>query len=224
MMSSDNQRGIRRPQDQQAKRLDQETAKLLKTQDAAYLRTVLQSTRKARKALEEELILKIAAKSTQDVRFNQGEPKDLKNHVSFVEPAAELREQQRLSKTEIRQLAQTGGVSSSPSAAATTPARTRNEAYVMDDGTGAMEELSDDGDADAEGPESSPLSKEELNARQRRQREITGLENRLEAMRKREEALAIAEQELEVQRGKMQNSVGSVNKNGVKFRIRERKR
>ena len=43
-------------------------------------------------------------------------------------------------------------------------------------------------------------------------------------VKKKERELAAAEEELEKQRAKMSNSVGGVNKNGVKFKIRERKR
>jgi U3 small nucleolar RNA-associated protein 11 len=47
---------------------------------------------------------------------------------------------------------------------------------------------------------------------------------RLEALMTREKELILAERELELQRGKMTNSIGGVNKNGVKFKVRERKR
>jgi U3 small nucleolar RNA-associated protein 11 len=48
--------------------------------------------------------------------------------------------------------------------------------------------------------------------------------NLLDALTEREHVLTQAEQELELQRAKMSNSIGGVNKNGVKFKIRERKR
>jgi U3 small nucleolar RNA-associated protein 11 len=48
--------------------------------------------------------------------------------------------------------------------------------------------------------------------------------NLLDALKEREDVLVQAEQELELQRAKMSNSIGGVNKNGVKFKIRERKR
>ncbi|RKF48980.1 U3 small nucleolar RNA-associated protein 11 [Golovinomyces cichoracearum] len=57
-------------------------------------------------------------------------------------------------------------------------------------------------------------------------REAEKLKNRLEIARKRLKALADAEQELELQRAKMSKSptVGGVNKSGVKYRVRDRKR
>jgi U3 small nucleolar RNA-associated protein 11 len=48
--------------------------------------------------------------------------------------------------------------------------------------------------------------------------------SKLRAIRKRESELVAAEEELELQRAKMNNTVGGVNKNGVKFKVRERKR
>jgi U3 small nucleolar RNA-associated protein 11 len=47
---------------------------------------------------------------------------------------------------------------------------------------------------------------------------------RLEMVKKKERELVAAEEELEKQRAKMNSSVGGVNKNGVKFKLRERKR
>jgi U3 small nucleolar RNA-associated protein 11 len=46
----------------------------------------------------------------------------------------------------------------------------------------------------------------------------------LQALQKREQELLTATRELELQRAKMSNTVGGVNKDGVKFKIRERKR
>lgn len=69
----------------------------------------------------------------------------------------------------------------------------------------------------------------DVEARQRRrlqQRERSKLETRLNAARQRLKALADAEEALDLQRAKMAKSptVGGINKNGVKFKIRERKR
>jgi len=46
----------------------------------------------------------------------------------------------------------------------------------------------------------------------------------LQALKKREQELTAGLQELNLQRAKMSNSIGGVNKNGVKFKMRERKR
>jgi U3 small nucleolar RNA-associated protein 11 len=46
----------------------------------------------------------------------------------------------------------------------------------------------------------------------------------LKALLKRENELASAERELNLQRAKMTNTIGGMNKNGVKYKIRDRKR
>ncbi|KZF22024.1 hypothetical protein L228DRAFT_283218 [Xylona heveae TC161] len=66
--------------------------------------------------------------------------------------------------------------------------------------------------------------KEDRALRKRRKREQEIRKARLAAARNREQQLMIAERELDLQRAKMSNSVGGVNKNGVKFKVRERKR
>lgn len=47
---------------------------------------------------------------------------------------------------------------------------------------------------------------------------------KLEALKKRQKEVLAAADELDLQRAKMARTVGGVNKNGVKFKIRERKR
>ena len=60
--------------------------------------------------------------------------------------------------------------------------------------------------------------------RKRRKREREAQFSRLNALRSREKELLVAEEELAHQRAKMSNTIGGVNKAGVKFKIRERKR
>lgn len=66
--------------------------------------------------------------------------------------------------------------------------------------------------------------KEARKFRKDRERAQSRTESKLQAAKKRERELAAAEEELDAQRAKMNNTVGGVNKNGVKFKIRERKR
>jgi len=47
---------------------------------------------------------------------------------------------------------------------------------------------------------------------------------KLEALKKRQREILAAADQLELQRAKMARTVGGVNKNGVKFKIRERKK
>lgn len=61
-------------------------------------------------------------------------------------------------------------------------------------------------------------------ARKIRKRAVDARENKVKALRKQLDDITSAERELDWQRGRMDNIVGGTNKNGVKWKIRERKR
>jgi U3 small nucleolar RNA-associated protein 11 len=77
-----------------------------------------------------------------------------------------------------------------------------------------------------EDDENEEIDLQERNLRKLQRKEAEKLENRLEVSRERLKALTEAEQVLELQRSKMAKSttVGGINKNGVKFKVRERRR
>lgn len=66
--------------------------------------------------------------------------------------------------------------------------------------------------------------REARRARKIRKRVIEGRENKLAALRKQYAEIQKAEREVELQRGKMDRSVGGTNKHGLKWKVRERKR
>ncbi|KAF4974365.1 hypothetical protein F66182_17655, partial [Fusarium sp. NRRL 66182] len=66
--------------------------------------------------------------------------------------------------------------------------------------------------------------KEARAARKLKRRVAEARRNKLAALRKQYAEITTAERELDLQRAKMSNSVGGVNKRGVKWKIRERKR
>lgn len=79
------------------------------------------------------------------------------------------------------------------------------------------------------------LSKKEIEAEKRARKEIQAAKKlksraaearakKLEALKLQHENLTAAERELSLQRGKMARSVGGVNKYGVKWKVRERKK
>ncbi len=80
----------------------------------------------------------------------------------------------------------------------------------------------DDGDVEEE----VEVDIETKNRRKMQQKEMDKLEARLDVARERLKALTQAEEALDLQRAKMAKSptVGGVNKQGVKFKVRERKR
>ncbi|RJE17691.1 hypothetical protein PHISCL_09970, partial [Aspergillus sclerotialis] len=65
---------------------------------------------------------------------------------------------------------------------------------------------------------------EERRARKLRKRADQARRNKLTALQKQYTDIVAAERELDWQRGKLDHSVGGTNKNGVKWKIRERKR
>ena len=79
---------------------------------------------------------------------------------------------------------------------------------------------------EAEEEKEAGLSVEEKSLRKLQRREREKLENKLGVARERLAALTEAEEALEMQRARMAKSptVGGTNKNGVKFKVRERKR
>lgn len=79
-------------------------------------------------------------------------------------------------------------------------------------------------DEPADKPEEKGLSKEQIRQRRQKRRTRETLQTRLEALTSREKDLATALDRLHEQRAKMHNTIGGVNKDGVKFKIRERKR
>jgi U3 small nucleolar RNA-associated protein 11 len=87
-----------------------------------------------------------------------------------------------------------------------------------------------DGDQeDEEEDEDEMISEEDIQAKRLRklkEREAEKLEARLEMAEQRLKALTEAEEALDLQRAKMAKSqtVGGVNKQGVKYKVRERKR
>jgi U3 small nucleolar RNA-associated protein 11 len=90
-------------------------------------------------------------------------------------------------------------------------------------GAGDSEDEEEDDDDDDE-----VVADEDADARQLRKlqaKEMQKLETRLEAAQERLSALTQAEEALDLQRARMAKSpaVGGVNKNGVKFKIRERR-
>ncbi|KAK0968375.1 hypothetical protein LTS01_016751 [Friedmanniomyces endolithicus] len=68
------------------------------------------------------------------------------------------------------------------------------------------------------------LSREELAVRRRKRRVVTGKRRQVEALRNRESGLGMALREVEAQRARMSGRAGGVNKNGVKWKARLRKR
>ena len=185
------------------KSLNMDVVKLMKTQDVAYLRTVLQSTKKEIARLEQEVV---AGDKGVNVDVNA------KRKTVFAEEGES--EPEMMSEDDdvddFNDLAGFEGF---------------GEMGAMD---GLDDESDDDmSDAPAEKTDSKPLTKEEKAARTLAKRKRHFMEtrrNKLEALKDREENLATALRELEDQRVQMNGKAGGVNKNGTKFKVRQRVR
>jgi U3 small nucleolar RNA-associated protein 11 len=167
--------------------LPQSVVKLLKTQDAGYIRTTLQKTRKERERLE------------QEIQIADGKVKALK-----------------------------GGGTKSGRQTTFVESKEEQLSFIPPEVDQDDDEWSDE-DEDEEkkpGKSSSTLkeTKEEIVLRRKRARAQEARRTLLATIKEREHDLTLADNELELQRARMNNDIGGVNKEGVKFKIRARKR
>lgn len=187
--------------------LSQDAVKLLKTQDAGYLKTTGQQTRRAREKLERSFVL-TEGKSIE-VRGRASSKGDATKLV-FVDNKedqkslhlSKQRDQGTLSETldDLSSGDNTGGEEQKPK--------------------GTKEQSQSHRTAETE---SNALRTARIIRKKRKRVEEAHI-SRLKALKLREKDLLAADRELELQRAKMSNSIGGRNNAGVKWKIRERKR
>jgi U3 small nucleolar RNA-associated protein 11 len=201
--------------------LSQDTVKLLKTQDAGYLRTVGERIRREMERLEKQ------------VQLQDGMEKVLGNgnrkRSSEEEENGDGDEDMFDTGIKRRKLI-----------FAETRADQKELGRELDEDDGSEEDEDEDND-EAFGtqlqkqPQQKQPTKTELEAQRKaftqaraarklKRRAAEARRNKLAALRKQYAEITTAERELDLQRAKMSNSVGGVNKKGVKWKIRERKR
>ncbi|KAF3032061.1 hypothetical protein E8E12_002632 [Didymella heteroderae] len=214
MMSSSVDSKGRKVADRGNEALSMDVVKLLKTQDAAYIRTMLQQVRRERQKLEERLVLE-----DQEVRaLRDGSEERTGKHRVFVENEEE--------QEEFDADAWFGEGRAMPTAS-----RPEVPAEWEDD----EDDVEDEDEEEEHRPQKKTLSAKKLREQEEEAKRMKKFEKtrsraqsrtafRLQMVKKKERELVAAEEELEKQRAKMNSSVGGVNKNGVKFKIRERKR
>lgn len=213
MMSSKVDKQGKKMADRGNEPLSAEVVKLLKTQDAGYIRTMLQMAHKEREELEQRLILE----EQGDARaLKELDAAERRKHRVFVDNKEE--------QQEFDPETWFGNGDELP-----------GRSVVSSDPQLSPSDDDDDDDEYRKPTQPKTLTKKQMEKQQLakvearkfrkdRERAQSRTASKLEAMRKREQALAAAEDELDAQRAKMNNTVGGVNKNGVKFKIRERKR
>lgn len=185
--------------------LSHDAVKLLKTQDAGYLQTMIQKTRRARERLEQEYLL--GEEGGVEVLGGWGDGKNVE-HIIFVGDEEEQKNY--------------------------TPRTCTQAQSRQTDMLGAeYEELENEKALDLK--ESIPNSRRNLQkeeeAKQQNQRlrkshrkQQDARRSKLAALKTREKDMMDAELELELQRAKMSNNIGGVNKDGVKWKVRERRK
>jgi len=197
MMSSSSAGGVKRAKRGEensggsgGKSLSVNVVKLMKTQDAGYLRTVLQSTRHERERVRREVV-------------------GMEEGVSVATGASTLTGARRMvfgeggEDVEVRAVP---GVSD------------------MDDLDGLDGSDDDDNEAGPNEEADATLTPEERTLRQRKRHTLDVKRRQFDGLRDREEQLSAALMELDDQRARMSGGSGGVNKNGVKFKARQRKR
>ncbi|KAL8731930.1 MAG: hypothetical protein Q9166_003062 [cf. Caloplaca sp. 2 TL-2023] len=209
MLSSKIDKYGRKIQDRGNTCLSQDAAKLLKTQDAGYISTVIQQTKRTRERMEQEYILEnggsVRVLSDLD-RTKAG------SHVIFAESAEEQ-----------RSLGLATGKRPNPSG------DNDMEQYLGEDNVQNDLGPSDKARLDprqlalrkAQAPHAV---KQERVLRKLRKRGTESRQSKLNAIKARERNLLAAQQQLDHQRARMSNSMGGVNKAGVGWKVRERKR
>jgi hypothetical protein len=210
MMSSRVDKQGKKVADRGNQALSMDVVKLLKTQDAGYIRTMLQMIRKEREELEQRLVLE----EDDEVRaVRDGDKIKQGKHRVYVDDE----EEQRAFDPD----SWFGKGQDMPQ-----DARTREPQF---------EGYSEDEEEEEVTTRPKTLSKKQIEAQELAKREKRAFNKgrdraqsrtaiKLQIVKKREKELVAAEEELEAQRAKMNSTVGGVNKHGVKFKVRERKR
>lgn len=199
--------------DAQVKTLSHDAVKLLKSQDAGYLRVVAGRGRREIRKLEEEVGMAI--------------PQGKGRKIMFVD------EDVGADRTEER-----AGRSGKVDSQLVADRRRDNDGSTCDtDNVSLVKDTATDArKAGVSAPITTmPKSKKALAAkhdtlrslraaRKQRKRLAEVRITKLEALKKRQREIIAAADELDLQRAKMANAVGGVNKDGVRWKIRERKR
>lgn len=204
-----------------AQGLSHEAIKLLKTQDAGYLRTVGERVRRELERVEQdvqlqegmrELIGEDGGQEEKEQQEEEGEEFDFGDEDDTTKKKRKLifaddkKEQRKLKKR---------GVSGD-----------MEDDMVDDQEDASFEQIQKRNQKlprkQLEAERQALV--EERRARKLRKRAAQARQNKLVALQKQHSDIVAAERELDWQRGKLDNSVGGTNKNGIKWKIRERKK
>ncbi|KAL2820705.1 small-subunit processome [Aspergillus granulosus] len=212
----------------EARGLNHDAIKLLKTQDAGYLRTVGERVRRAMGKVEEELRVQegmrelVGEKDDEDGGKKDGGDDDWDDEFGGFDFDEVEKKPRKLvfadDREEQRSLKRTLGSGS------------ESEGEDEDEETGEASFGTLQREQQQKKKSRKQLEAEQQalydarRARKMKKRALEWKQNKLKALQKQHADITAAERALEMQRAKMSNSVGGTNKNGLKFKIRERKR
>ncbi|OJJ45629.1 hypothetical protein ASPZODRAFT_68441 [Penicilliopsis zonata CBS 506.65] len=207
----------------EARGLSHEALKLLKTQDAGYLRVVGERVRREMERVGNEIRLQDGMNLAKEKKGSEGDEDD--------EDDDEEEEEEEEEGFDFD-----FGTDKKPRKMVFAESREEQQSLKRGKGTDADDDDDDDDDeSNNEVDDSLPKSKKQLmaerqklvaarRARKMKKRASEAREHKLTALKKQHTQIVAAQRELDWQRAKMENSVGGTNKNGIKWKIRERKR
>ena len=209
MLSSQSRKG-QKLASRQNPVLDQDVVKLLKTQDAGFVATILQKTKRSQAKLEQDFVLN-DGKRVELLSAILSKKKE--SHIIFVDNTEQQRQYRPENKAASRQ----------------------DSTRILKDPSTNMEEYDSDGVPCICLPQEPPVarragkrdelaSKQDKIFRKYRRKEQDARKSKLAAMNARERDLIEAKNELDLQRAKMSNSVGGTTRVGIKWKVRERKK
>jgi U3 small nucleolar RNA-associated protein 11 len=198
---------------EETNRLSHDTVKLLKTQDAGYLRTVAGRGRRELERLEQavgvESVLGIGEKHTG-------------KKVVFVDEEEVEQKDRRGRKRKSDEMDQENGMEVEGTGTDTDNVGHNGPEVHRQDATDAVIPAKLKSKKGLLAHQRAML---DLRAARRRRKRLGELRAaKLEALKKRQNEIMAAAEQLELQRAKMSRAVGGVNRDGVKWKIRERKK
>lgn len=197
--------------------LNHDAIKLLKTQDAGYLRTVGERVRREMEKVKEEVRVQEGIRGVLGGGESEGDEEeddeDDWNGFGAVEKKpkklvfADDRDNQKALKRTLQE------------------EEDKEDEEDGDDSFGArVREQQKKQKTRKELEAEKQALNDARRARKLKKRADETRKNKLKALEKQFADITAAERALDLQRAKMSNSIGGVNKNGMKFKIRERKR
>lgn len=192
-----------------------ETVQLLKTQDAGYLRTARNRVRRELERLKEEwgVVEKGMADPSNGALDVVGDIGKRNRHMVFVEDE---------SQQNSFDAAEWFGTDESGLSRAYN--RPRRQTMAASEQSEETKSITATRQVERNPDNVKQAFKDKRRASEKREKELAMRKAKLSSLGQQEKELAIAERELDLQRARMSNSIGGVNKNGIKFKIRERKK